>query len=158
MTLGIVFALVGAALAVGLAGIGSALALGRAGQTGAGIITEEPDKFGKVLILQALPGTQGIYGFLAAVMILLKTGLLGGEALNVSVDEGLSLMVAALPIAVVGLLSAIYQGKVAAAGMNIAAKQPAEVGKAIILAAMVETYAVIALLTTILLVNGIKIG
>ena len=158
MTLGLVLALLGAALAVGLAGIGSAVALGRAGQTGAGIVTEEPDKFGKILILQALPGTQGIYGFLAAVMILLKTGLLGGAVVSITTEQGLGLLVAALPIAIVGLLSAIYQGKVASAGMNIAAKQPAEVGKAIILAAMVETYAVIALLTTILLINGIKVG
>ena len=67
-----------------------------------------------------------------------------------------SFLFAALPVALVGFISAIYQGNVAGAGMNIASKQPGEVGKAIILAAMVETYAVIALLTTILLVNGIN--
>ena len=156
--LGIILVILGAVLAVTLAGIGSTIGVGLAGRAGAGLVSEEPEKFGKALLLQALPGTQGIYGFLAAVMALQRVGLLGGELLEVTVEQGLGILFACLPIAITGLFSGIIQGKVSVAGMGIIAKQPAESGKAIILSAMVETYAVIGLLATILLINGIQIG
>ena len=82
---GIVFALLGAALAVGLAGMGSAQGVGIAGQAAAGVVTEDPNKFAKVLILQLLPGTQGIYGLLVGFLVLSKIGLLGG-----GLDTGMS--------------------------------------------------------------------
>lgn len=157
MGLGLVYVIIGAALAAVLAGIGSAIGVGKAGQVGAGIITKEPEKFGKILVMQALPGTQGIYGFLGAIMALQKVGLLGGNINQIDPATGLQFLFACLPIALAGLVSAIYQGKVCVAGMNIIVKQPGESGKAIILAAMVETYAILGLLTTILLINGIKI-
>ena len=109
-------------------------------------------------MFQALPGTQGIYGFLGAVMALQKVGLLGGEISQISAGVGLQLLFACLPIALTGLISAIFQGRVSIAGMNVVVKQPNESGKAIILSAMVETYAVLGLLTTILLINGISVG
>ena len=70
-------AVLGAALAVGLGGIGSAKGVGIAGEAAAGLIAEDPDKFGQTLILQALPGTQGIYGFLVGIMVMLNCGFLG---------------------------------------------------------------------------------
>ena len=155
--MGIALAIIGAALAVGLAGTGSAIGMGIAGQAGSGVLSEDPEKFGKVLLLDALPGTQGIYGFLGAVLVLQKVGLLGGEIKQISVGLGLALLFACLPIAISGLSSGIFQGKVSAAGMGVLAKKPEEMGKAIILSAMVETYAVIGLLATILLVNGINL-
>ncbi|OWK27387.1 MAG: permease [Parcubacteria group bacterium GW2011_GWA2_38_13b] len=158
MTLGLVYVIAGAAIAVIASGIGSMIGVGKAGQVGAGIMTQEPEKFGKILVLEALPGTQGIYGFLAAVMVVQKVGLLGGQIAQISSTVGLQLFFACLPIAIAGLVSAIYQGKVCVSGMNIVVKQPSESGKAIILAAMVETYAVLGLLTSILLINGISIG
>lgn len=158
MTLGLVYVIVGAALSVIVTGTGSAIAIGRAGQVGAGIITQEPEKFGKILLFEALPGTQGIYGFLGAIMAVQKIGLLGGEIANITPTVGLQLLAACLPIVITGFVSAIYQGKVCISGMNVAVKQPSESGKAIILAAMVETYAVLGLLTTILLINGINVG
>ena len=158
MGLGIALAIFGAAIAAGLAGAGSALGVGIAGQAASGVISEEPEKFGKVLLLEALPGTQGIYGFLAAIMALQKVGLLGGEVAEISTAIGWQIAFACLPIAIAGLSSGWLQGKVSAAGMGVAAKQPKASGKAIILSAMVETYAVLGLLTTILLLNGIKIG
>lgn len=157
MELGIALAVFGAALAVGLAGAGSALGMGAAGQAASGVVSEDPDKFGKALLLEALPGTQGIYGFLAAIMILQKVGLLGGELANISTAVGWQIFFAALPIAITGLVSGLLQGRVSAAGMGIVAKKPGESGKAIILAAMVETYAVLGLLITILLVTSISI-
>jgi V/A-type H+-transporting ATPase subunit K len=156
MTLGIGLAILGAAAAVVLAGIGSIFGVGIAGQAGAGLISEEPEKFGKALVLQALPGTQGIYGFLGAVLALQKVGLLGGGVVDISTTIGWQILFACLPIALAGLFSGILQGKVSTAGINMLAKKPEASGKAIILSAMVETYAVIGLLATILLINGIQ--
>lgn len=157
MSIGIVLAILGAALATILAGSGSAKALGKAGQIGQGLISQEPEKFGRVLLLQALPGTQGIYGFLTSILILQKIGVLGNNLQNISLETGLTILFSALIMGIVGYLSAIVQGNVAADGINVVAKKPEEVGKAIILAAMVETYAVIALLVTILIISLIKI-
>ncbi len=157
MEMGIALAVFGAALAVGLAGAGSALGMGAAGQAASGVVSEDPDKFGKALLLEALPGTQGIYGFLAAIMILQKIGLLGGEIATISTSVGWQIFFAALPIAITGLVSGLLQGRVSAAGMGVVAKKPGESGKAIILSAMVETYAVLGLLITILLVTSIAV-
>lgn len=157
MTIGLALAILGAVLAVVLAGIGSILGVGIAGQMGSGVISEDPEKFGKVLLLQALPGTQGIYGFLGAIMALQKIGFLGGEVASITTQVGWQILFACLPIALAGLTSGLFQGKVSVAGMGVVAKKPGEAGKAIILAAMVETYAVLGLLTTILLLNGIKV-
>ncbi len=68
------FAVLGAALAVIFSGMGSSKGVGLAGEAGTGILTEDPTKFGKVLLLQALPGTQGIYGLLVAFLILFSNG------------------------------------------------------------------------------------
>lgn len=157
MTLGLVLAVIGAALSIILGGIGSAIGVGIAGQAGAGITSEEPDKFGKILLLEALPGTQGIYGFLGTFWVIMKTQLLTGGA-SIDTNTGLLILFACLPVAIVGLVSGIYQGKVSTAGMNIVSKQPGDSGKAIILAVMVETYAVLGLLATILLINGVQIS
>ena len=156
--IGIVFAIIGAAAAVILAGIGSIIGTSKAGQAGAGVVTEEPEKFGKVLLLQALPSTQGIYGFIGCFWVIFKLGLLTGTIPVLSWQTGLSILFACLSVAIAGLISAIFQGKVSIAGMNIVAKQPDASGKGVILAAMVETYAVLGLLATILLINGIVIG
>lgn len=158
MTLGIGLAILGSAIAVIGAGIGSVIGVSNAGQAAAGVVSEEPDKFGKALVLEALPATQGIYGFLAAFLILQKLGMLGGEIPELSTEVGWQFLFAALPIALTGLSSAWLQGKVSAAGMGIVSKQPKASGKAIILSAMVETYAVLGLLISLLFIFGIKIS
>lgn len=155
--LGLVFALLGAALAVVLAGMGSAYGVGVAGQAAAGVVTEDPSKFAKVLIIQLLPGTQGIYGLLVAFITLSKVGLLGGTPAALDVQTGLLVLVACLPIAIVGLISAKHQGKTAVASIGIVAKKPEQFGKAMLFPAMVETYAILALLISILAVNAIQI-
>ena len=153
----IVYALLGAALAVILAGMGSAYGVGVAGQAAAGVVTEDPAKFAKVLIIQLLPGTQGIYGLLVAFITLSKVGLLGGQPADLDVQTGLLILVACLPIAIVGLISARHQGKTAVASIGIVAKKPDQFGKAMLFPAMVETYAILALLISILAVNSIQI-
>lgn len=157
MEIGIFLAILGAALAVVLSGIGSALGISFVGQAASGLISEEPEKFGKALMLQVLPGTQGIYGFLAAVLVLQKIGILGGEPSVILPEVGWQILFASLPIALSGFVSGYLQGRVSVAGISVLAKKPEEVGKAIILSAMVETYAVIALLATILTLNGIVV-
>ena len=147
-------AVLGAALAVGLGGIGSAKGVGIAGEAAAGLIAEDPDKFGQTLILQALPGTQGIYGFLVGIMVMLNCGFLGGNA-ALTASQGMYVLAACLPCALTGLISGIHQGRVAAAGINVVAKRPNEVSKAMIYAAMVETYAILGLLISILLIINV---
>lgn len=150
-------ALLGAAFAVIFAGLGSARAVGMVGEVAAGLVTEEPDRFSQTLLLQALPGTQGIYGLLTAFVILFRIGIIGGTPAELSTVQGVLFLVASLPIAIVGYKSAIAQGKAAAAGVGIVAKRPQELAKAITFAAMVETYAILALLGSILMVFGIKL-
>ena len=150
-------ALLGAALASILAGMGSARGVGLVGEAAAGLLSEDPTKFGKALILQALPGTQGIYGLITAFLIIFKMGILSGTAVELTVAQGSYFLMASLPIAIVGLYSAIRQGKVAAAGISLIAKRPKEVGKAITSAALVETYAIFALLVSLLLVLFAKV-
>ena len=144
-------ALVGAALATFMAGIGSARGVGMVGEATAGLLSEDPEKFGKALILQALPMTQGLYGFVTGFLILVKIGIFGGVA-ELTVSQGAYYLMAALPIAIVGYYSAIKQARVATAGINLIAKRPDEVGKAITSAALVETYAIFAVLVSLLLV------
>ena len=155
--LGMGLALLGAVLAAGLAGIGSARAVGLVGEAAAGVVTEDPNKFGQTLLLQVLPGTQGLYGLLIAFLVLVKIGLIGGSVADVSLLSGASIFFACLPIAFVGYFSAIAQGRAAASGVNIIVKRPEELSKAMIFAAMVETYAVLALLVSFLMLNGVTL-
>ena len=155
--LGIIFALAGAIISALVAGIGSAKAVGMCGEAAAGVCSDDPSKFGKVLILQLLPGTQGIYGLLVAFLALSKVGILGGGVADISLETGLMIFVACLPIAIAGLLSAIHQGKTSVASIGIVAKKPEQFGKAMLFPAMVETYAILALLISILAVSGIQV-
>ena len=155
---GLFFAILGAALAVALSGIGSAKGVGLAGEAGAGLLSEEPGMFGKVLIIQILPGTQGLYGFIIALLVISKIGLLGGEVAEMTGAQGLSLIAACLPIAITGYLSAIYQGRVAASGISLIAKQPTQVGRGMTLSALVETYAILTFLVSLLAVSNVPVG
>jgi len=155
MELGLFLALLGAALATFLAGIGSSIGVGKAGVAAAGVLAEEPSLFSKVLILMLLPATQGIYGLLVAFLILQGVGIIGGGAGDISNLEGMLYLAASLPIAASGLFSAIHQGKCSVAGIHTVAKKPDTMGKALIIPAMVETYAILALLISILAINGI---
>lgn len=155
MELGLVFVLLGAAVAVLFAGAGSAIGVGIAGQAAAGVVTEEPGKFAKVLILQLLPGTQGLYGLMIGFVTLVRAGLLGGTPAEISTGTGLMALAACLPIGIVGLISGIYQGKTSVASIGIIAKKPEQFAKAMLFPAMVETYAILALLISFLAVTAV---
>lgn len=145
---GIVFAALGAALAVSLSGMGSAKGVGIVGEAAAGLVVEEPEKFGKALVLELLPGTQGLYGFVIGLFTLpyLTTGI--------SVQQGLYILFATLPIALVGYYSAVAQARVAASGLAILAKNEDHSTKGIILSVMVETYALLAFVVSLILINS----
>ncbi|MBR2347454.1 MAG: V-type ATP synthase subunit K [Clostridia bacterium] len=145
-------AFAGAALAATLACMGSAKAVGLVGEASAGLVSEDPSKFGKALLLQALPATQGIYGFITAFLILFKMGVFSGSISTLTIAQGAYFFVAALPIAVVGYVSAVKQGKVSVAGVSLLSKRPKEVGKAMTSAAMVEAFAIFALLVSLLMI------
>ena len=133
---GLGFAILGAALTAGLCCIGSAKGTGMVGEAAAGLTSEDPDKSTKCLILQVLPGTQGLYGFVALFLVL---------------GQGLSFFAACLPIMLGGWLSAIFQGRVAAASVNIVAKRPEAATKGIIYCGIVEFYAILSLVATIMI-------
>lgn len=157
MQMGQILALLAAAIAVLLSGMGSSKGVGIAGETSAGVSTENPEVSSKLLVLQLLPATQGIYGFLIAVIILINTNVLGGTMHAVSIEQGCAFIASALPIAIVGYYSAIRQGRVAAAAMLMTGQKPDMSGKGITMTVMVETYAVLALLVSFLMVNSIKL-
>ena len=143
-------ALIGAAIAA-CAGCGSGMGVGIVGQAAAGVVASDPKKFGRTLILQALPGTQGIYGVVIAFLIMVKTGFLSGTMLDLSVAEGLYYLAAGIPIGVVGFLSGIGQGRAAASALQLTAKRPDQMAKGIIYTVMVETYAILAFVVSILI-------
>ena len=147
---GVRFAALGAALATFLAGWGSAKGVGIVGEVASGLMIEEPEKFGKSLVLQLLPGTQGLYGFVIGLMVL------GRLNANMSFAEGVYILMACLPIAIAGYGSAVAQGRVAASGISLLAKNEEQSTKGIIYAVMVETYALLAFVVSIMLLSGVS--
>ena len=147
---GIFFAMLGAAIASGLAGTGSAKGCGVAGEADAGDIAEDPSKFGLTLLLQSLAGTQGFYGTMMAFLVLNKIGAISGNFVNIDAVTGMLIMFSCIPVGLVGWTSGYAQGKTCAAGICMIAKRPEEIAKGMVYGAMVETYAVLALLTSFL--------
>ncbi|HFI0462741.1 TPA: V-type ATP synthase subunit K [Streptococcus suis] len=142
---GVFFASLGIVIAVAFSGMGSALAVGAGGATAATLLKEEPEKFAQALILQLLPGTQGLYGFVIGFLTVLNLSP------DLSVQRGLGYLFASLPVGIVGYFSAKHQGNVVVSAMQILAKRPEENTKGIILAAMVETYAILAFVVSFVL-------
>ncbi len=148
---GYALGILGAGLAAFLAGIGSAKGTGITGEAAAGLVSEDPSKFGKAMIMQVIPGTQGLYGFVIWFLAFSKLNP------GMNVQQGLQVLAACLPIAFGGLLSAIAQGKVAAASINILAKKPDDWSKGMIFCITVEFYAILSLLASFMMLNAISI-
>lgn len=155
MSIELIPAIIGAVIAVALPGISSVLGIKYVGEASAGAMTEDPKNFGRFLVLLALPGTQGIYGFVIGFLIIQKIGLVGGVIPAVTMAQGLALLMASLPIGITGM-SAIMQGRVCTAGVGLAAKRPEETGKIMVMAVFVEFYAVLGLLISIFLLFGVQ--
>ena len=147
---GTVFAVLAAALATLLSGMGSAKGVGMAGEATAALTVDQPEKFGKALVLQLLPGTQGLYGFVIGFFIYQQ--ITGGD--SITFERGLYLLMAALPVAIVGYASAQRQARVAIAGVNILAKNEDEFVKGVVYSVMVELYAILGFVISLLLVRA----
>ncbi len=145
-------AILGLALCAGLCGAGSAIGLYYTGSAAAGVLANEPKKFSKVLILVVLPATQGIYGFVFAILGLSSvTGMTAATGSPEAAIIGARIFAAAMPLAITGLISGIMQGKTAVGGIYAVAKNESISGKLILFPAMVETYAILGLVVSILL-------
>lgn len=151
---GMLFAILGATIATVLAGIGSAKGVGGAAQTAMGVLSENPSMFGKMLVLTLLPGTQGLYGFIVSFIIMIRCGIMGGNVPDLT--TGLSLLAAALAIGVGGLISGMAQGKAAVAGISLVAKDDKNFSKAMVSVTLVEIYALLAFIVSLLMVLSIS--
>lgn len=151
--LGSIYAYAGAALAMVCCGLGSAIAVSRAGSAVAGVAAEAPDRQNKAFLLQLLPATQGLYGLIIAFLMLMQMGAIGGNPVVLSNEQGMAYFVAAIPISIVGYVSAIYQGKAAISGINMVAKRAD--ANAFGIPAAVETFAIFAFLISLFMVFGV---
>ncbi len=155
--LGAILAVLGAGIAAGSSCSGSTIGIARASESMAGIMTEDPGKFGLSLLLLALPGTNGILGLLAAFFAMFKVGLLGSAVVNITIWQGVGIFGSLMPMAIAGYYSAIGQGRASAGAILLISGRPEDIGKAILLPAMIGTPAVLALLLTMILMNSIKL-
>ena len=153
---GLAIGLLGAGLAACLACAGSGVGTGIAGEAGAGLVSEDPSKFGKVMILQVIPGTQGLYGLVVWFFAIFRMGLLSGSLPDLTITQGLQYFVACLPMALGGMISAIAQGRVACASINLLAKKPDHWSKGMVLCVTVEFYAILSLLASMLMIINIS--
>lgn len=153
---GIGLAFLGAALAVGLCCVGSARGTGMTGEAAAGLLSTAPEHFSKCLILQVIPGTQGLYGLVVWFFAIFRMGLLSGTLPDLTIAQGMQYFVACLPMALGGLFSAIAQGRVAAASINLLAKKPDDWSKGMVLCITVEFYAILSLLASMLMLINIS--
>ncbi len=155
---GLQWAFLGAALAAAFPGAGSAMGITYAARVASGVLSEEVEKFGQLLVLIVLPGTQGVYGLITGFLVMIFFNLLGGGGADLSAAKGLAIFHSCLPITIVGFISAVYQGLTSAGAVEIVAKKPEATGRAIILPALVETYALFAFVLSLLLLMVVRAG
>lgn len=157
MDLGLALAIAGAAIVMAVSGTGSAIGVALAGQAAAGVMTEDPEKFGRMIPLVGIPGTQGFYGFLIGFLVLNKLNLLGAQIKFPTLTQGIQILSICAVVSIVEAISAVWQGKVSVASIGLVAKKPEEAGKALVLPIFVEIYAILGLAAAFLLLQGIKI-
>ncbi len=147
-----VLAYIGVAICVGLGAIGSAIGSSLVASVGASLVSKEPNKFPQVLILSALPSSQALYGLLYGIIIMLRTGLLAGELVDgMTTEIALQFLFSAFPVGIAGLASGWGQGKVGASAVKIVAENPNNLNQGIVLAALIESFAIFGLIASILI-------
>lgn len=154
---GLAFAIAGVAVIMAISGVGSAIGVAFAGQAAGGVLSEEPEKFGRLIPLIGISGTQGFYGFLIGFLILNKLNLLGAEIKVPTLEQGIQIFAVCVVISLVESISAVWQGKVSVSSIYMIAKKPEEAGKALVLPIFVEIYAILGLAAAFLLLQSIKI-
>ena len=155
---GLAIGFLGAGIACALCCAGSARGCGVAGEAGTALLCEDPSAFGKIMILQVVPGTQGLYGLVVWFFAILQMGVFSGTAVGMSVADGLRVAAACLPMATGAAISAPAQGRVAATAINLMAKRPNDWAKGIILCITVEFYAILSLLASFLMLLNLNLG
>ena len=157
MELGLIFTIAGAVIVMVISGIGSSIGVALAAQAAAGVMTEDPEKFGRMIPLVGVPGTQGFYGFLIGFLVLNKLNLLATQIIIPNLSQGIQIFSICLVVSLVESISAVWQGKVSVASIYIVAKKPEEAGKALVLPIFVEIYAILGLAAGFLLLQAVKI-
>ena len=155
---GLALGFLGSGLACGLCCAGSAKGTGLAGESGIGLLGEDPSYFGKVMILQVIPGTQGLYGLVVWFFALLQMGVFGGDPTSLTVADGLRVVAACLPMAIGGCISAPAQGRAAARAINLMARRPDDWAKGIVMCITVEFYAILSLLASFMMLGAVTLG
>ena len=145
---GMLWAFLGACIAAVAGAVGSAIGSGIVGQAATGVSPEKPELGMKAAILEALPGSQVIYGFVGLFFVVYVV-LPGIDVITPAI--GIQILLATLPVAVSGVISGYYQGKVLAGSMNMLAKDEGSFANAMIMGAIVETVAILGLLGSILM-------
>lgn len=148
-----VWVLLAAGLAVVIPGILSGIGVSLAGVAAAGVASEDPKKAYKAFVFEVLPGTQGIYGFVAGFLIIIGAGLTAGAGVKEGI-VGLAVLASAVPAILQGF-TAYFQGRVATAGIMAFAKRPEVFAPGLMYTVMVELYAILGLLATILMLTFI---
>ena len=156
MELGLIFTIAGAVIVMVISGIGSSIGVALAAQAAAGVMTEDPEKFGRMIPLVGIPGTQGFYGFLIGFLVLNKLNLLTTQIIIPNLSQGIQIFSICLVVSLVESISAVWQGKVSVASIYIVAKKPEEAGKALVLPIFVEIYAILGLAAGFLLLQAVK--
>lgn len=157
MDIGLAFAIAGAAIVMAISGVGSAIGVALAGQAAGGVMSEDPEKFGRMIPLIGIPGTQGFYGFLIGFLVLNKLNLLGADIKFPTITQGIQIFSICLAVSLVEAISAVWQGKVSVSSIYLVARRPEEAGKALVLPIFVEIYAILGLAAAFLLLLGVKI-
>lgn len=147
---GMFFAILGAVIATVFSGIGSAKGVGGAAQAAMGVLSEDSSQFGKMLVLTLLPGTQGLYGFIVAFLVLVFGGVLGGDM--PTFGQGLAYFGASLAIGFGGMFSGFAQGKAAVSGIAMSAKDSKNFSKGMVSVTLVEIYALLSFIISLLVV------
>ena len=150
MEMGVFYAMLGAAIAVLVAGIGSAVGVGRAGQASAALLSKQPDKFSNLMVLQLMPATQGLYGFVVGFMVLFRLGALSGQLAPIDTTTVWVMFAYCLPIAIVGLVSAVMQSNVVIGCIGLIGKQEKQFGHSMVMVVLVEIFAIFAFIISFL--------
>lgn len=143
------FALIGAAIAVGLCCTGSAFGMFYVQKASCGIVAEKPEKYSKTLILQLIPSSSALYGFIVAFLVLTKVVL---ATASYSLNEGLMVLGGCLAVAIAGFTAAIAQGKVCASAAVMVGKRDDLLGRALTMSVFTELFALFGLIISILCV------
>lgn len=154
---GLIFALAGAAIVMAISGTGSAIGVALAGSAAGGVMSEDPEKFGRMIPLIGIPGTQGFYGFLVGFLVLNKLNLLADAIKVPTLTQGLQIFAICTLVSIVESISAVWQGKVSVSSIYLVAKRPEQAGRALVLPIFVEIYAILGLAAGFLLLLAVKI-